>query len=74
MISMAGIESSVLGAKVYFIMHCLGSEDIAPLSSNTGAWLSSRKTKEPTSIPKIKASIYELLIANSTIQCTNSKP
>ena len=41
----AAIYSSVLAAKVYFILHCSGSEDIAPLSSNTVAWLSSRKRR-----------------------------
>ena len=33
----AAIESSVLAAKVYFILHCSGSDDIAPLSSKTAA-------------------------------------
>ena len=36
-ISIAAYESSVVAAKVYFILHCSGSEDIAPLSSNTVA-------------------------------------
>ena len=32
-IGIAEIESSVLAAKVYFILHCSGSEDIALLST-----------------------------------------
>ena len=34
-IGIAATESSVLAAKFCCIQHCSGSEDIAPLSSNT---------------------------------------
>ena len=42
-IGAAAIESSMLAAKVYFILCCSGSEDIS-LLSNTVAQLSSRKS------------------------------
>ena len=62
LIDIAAIESSVFAAKVYLILHCPGYADIAMLSSNTVAQLPSRKTQEPTLVPKIKASVYDLLV------------
>ena len=48
------------------IPYCLGEEDIITLSSSTVAQSSSRKTLEPTPIPKIKASSYGLLVFLTT--------